>query len=197
MDLTVKTAPTKFSIDTNLVKAAKRIRHANEDQMIAFWIAAADAYVEKRTNRALMEQTLVLRLRRILPTVFLPRPPLKSIVSVKYTPESGSAVTVDASGYRQSLDRMVTRLDLYDVPMLGRRGTMEIEYVAGASTPDEVPSPLRQASLLLAAHWVTAREASFLDPRIMNVSKKTVFGVDALVKEYRVPNADTLNDDWS
>lgn len=197
MDLTVKTAPTKFSIDKSIVKAGKRIRHNSEDLMIDFWVAAADAYIEKRTNRALMEQTLVLRLRKILPTVFLPRPPLLSITHVKYTPENGSEVTVDEADYRESIDRMVTRLDIFEVPMLGRRGTMEIEYVAGATEPDDVPFPLRQASYLLAAHWLTSREAAFMDPRIMNVSKKVVFGVDELTMEYRVPNGYTLNDDWS
>lgn len=197
MDLTVKVPPTKFSIDVALAKGARRIRHASEDHLIEFWIAAADAHVEKSTNRALMEQTLVLRLRKILPTVFLPRPPLSQIIHVKYTPENGDTVTVDEEGYRQSIDRMVTRLDIYEVPILGRRGTMEIEYVAGASDPCDVPPPLRQASLMLVGHWLMAREATYMDPRIMNISKKTELGFDELVREYRVPNGDTLNDDWS
>lgn len=197
MDLTVKTAPIKFSIDKALVKAGKRIRQDSEDTITDFWIAAADAYVEKRTNLALMEQTLVLRLRKILPTVFLPRPPLASITHVKYTQQDGDEVTVDGADYRETIDRMVTRLDIFEIPLLGLKGTMEIEYVAGAATSEGVPAPLRQASYLMAAHWLTAREASFMDPRIMNVSKKTVFGVDELVKEYRVPNGYTLNDDQS
>lgn len=196
MDLTQKTAPTLISIDVALVKAGKRIRHASEDSLIQFWIAAADEYVEKRTNLALMEQTFVLRLRRILPTVFLPRPPLTSITHVKYTPEGGSEIAVGEADYRRTIDRMVTRLDIHEIPMLGRSGTMEIEYVAGADDPEKVPAALRQATYLLAAHYLTAREASYREPRIMQVEKTISFGVDALVKEFRVPNATDLNGGW-
>lgn len=98
MDLTRTVAPTLTSIDVALVKAGKRIRHGTEDDLIAFWIRAADEYVEKRTNLALMQQTFVLRLRRILPSVQLPRPPLKSITSVKYAVTGGTVSDVSAHG---------------------------------------------------------------------------------------------------
>ena len=196
MDLTVKTPATLTSIDKDLVKAGKRIRHASEDDLIDFWIKAADQYVEKRTNLALMEQTFVLRLRRVLPTVYLPRPPLASIVHVKYTPEGGSEVTVAEEDRDTTHDRMLARIDIHEIPTLGRSGTMEIEYVAGADDPEKVPAPLRQASYLLAAQWLTAREAEYLDPRIMKVNKKISFGVDEACKEYRVPNGTDLNGGW-
>lgn len=191
MDLTVKTAATLTSIDAALVKANKRILHNSEDALITFWIQAADQYVEKRGNIALMEQTFVLRLRRILPCVQLPRPPLNAITSVKYTPEGGSEQTLADPTVR--IDRMLATID---TGLECQAGTMTIEYVAGADDPEKVPAPLRQASLLLASHYLTSREASYFEPRIMQVEKKIVFGVDELIKEYRIPNATDINGGW-
>jgi uncharacterized phiE125 gp8 family phage protein len=196
MDLTVKTPPTATSIDVALVKANKRIRHASEDALIEFWIKVADAYVEKRANRALMRQTLVLRLSRVLPFVYLPRPPFADMTHVKYTPLDGDEVTVASDGYIRTTDSMLQRLDIAALGGYSQSGAMEIEYTAGAAAAEDVPAPLRQASLLLASHYLVSREAAFQDPRIMNVEKKIVFGVDELVKEYRVPNGSALNDGW-
>lgn len=186
MDLTVTVAPTLFSIDKDLVKANERIRHASEDTLIDFWIAAADRYIEKRTNRALLTQTLKLRLRRILPTVQLPKPPFQQLVSITVAPAQGMAPTIDTSTVK---NRIVDMIPVIDIPGLSDAdGTMEIEYKAGWTEAAKVPSDLRLASLLIASHWATSREASFMDPRIMQVEKKIPFGFDELIKEQRIIN---------
>jgi uncharacterized phiE125 gp8 family phage protein len=193
MDLTLKTPATKTSISVDLVKAGKRIRHGSEDDLIEFWIRAADEYVEKRTNLSLMEQTYVLRLRRILPSVQLPRPPLKSITSVKYAVTGGTEQVLSDPDDRVRIDRMLPTID---TGLVEHAGTMEIEYVVGADDPEKVPAALRQASYLLAASWVESRAATYQEPRIMQVEKKISFGVDQLTKELRVPNGTDLNGGW-
>lgn len=193
MDLTLKTPAAQTSIDVAMVKAGQRIRHGSEDDLITLWIKAADEYVEKRTNLALMEQTFVLRLRRVLPVVQLPRPPLKSITHVKYQTGSGSEIVLPDPDNRVRIDRMLATID---TGLVEQPGTMEIEYVAGAEDPEKVPAALRQAVYLLAASWVSSREATYQEPRIMQVEKKISFGVDQLVAEYRVPNATDLNGGW-
>jgi len=193
MDLTLKTPATATSISVDLVKAGKRIRHASEDDLITFWIKAADEYVEKRTNLALMEKTFVLRLRRILPAVQLPRPPLKTITSVKYAVAGGTEQALSDPNDRVRIDRMLPTID---TGLVEQAGTMEIEYVVGSDDPDKVPAALRQATYLLAAHYVTSREAVYFEPRIMQVEKTISFGVDQICKEHRIPNATDLNGGW-
>jgi len=189
MDLVVTTGPTATSIDKALLKANKRIRHASEDDLLDFWIKAADAFIEKETNRALMEQTIRLRLGRVMPVVQLLRPPLKEIVSITYTTDAEH--TVDPADTGQVI---VDMLPTITIPALmssfptGTDGTMEVIYKAGWATPEAVPAPLRQAALLLASHYVTSREAAFMDMRLMQVEKKIAFGVDELLRNYRVPN---------
>lgn len=193
MDLKLKTAPSLTSIDVDLVKAGKRIRHGSEDQQIEFWIKAADQYIEKRTNLALMKQTYVLRLRRILPVVQLPRPPLITIGSISYKSEGGSASILPDPNDRVRIDRMLPTID---TGLVEQAGTMEIEYDVGADDPEAVPPDLRQAVYLLAASWVESRSATYQEPRIMQVEKKISYGVDQLVKEHRIPNATDLNGGW-
>jgi uncharacterized phiE125 gp8 family phage protein len=193
MDLTQTVAPTLTSIDATLVAKGKRIRSSSESDLIEFWIKAADAYIEKRTNLALMEQTLQLRLRRILPFVLLPRTAAADVQSVKFTPDGGAEATIADTAYTQTVDRMLTRLDF---GLVEQPGTMTIVYKAGADEPEKVPAPLRQASYLLAASWVSSREATYQEPRIMQVEKKISSGVDELTKEFRVPNGTDLNGGW-
>jgi len=193
MDLTLKTPATATSISVDLVKAGKRIRHGSEDELIEFWIKAADEYVEKRANLALMQQTFVLRLRRILPSVQLPRPPLKTITSIKYAAAGGTEQVLSDPNDRVRIDRMLPTID---TGLVEQAGTMEIEYVVGADDPEKVPAALRQATYLLAASWISSREATYNEPRIMQVAKKIEFGVDSLVKELRVPNGTDLNGGW-
>ena len=193
MDLKQKTAPSLTSIDVALVKAGKRIRHNSEDSLVEFWIKAADEYVEKRANIALMEQTFVLRLRRILPVVQLPRPPLKTITSITYKTGSGSDSVLSDPNDHVRIDRMLATID---TGLVEQSGSMEIEYIAGIDDPEKVPGLLRQAVYLLAAAWVESRSATYQEPRIMNVEKKISYGVDQAIKDFRVPNATDLNGGW-
>lgn len=196
MDLTIKTVPSATSITLEMAKAQKRVRHGSEDDLINLYLKAADAYIEKRANIAVMEQTLVLRLSRVLPVIYLPRPPIGTITHVKYTPRGGAQVIPGSDDYVETTDRMLRRIEISALGGYCQDGAMEVEYKAGAANADAVPAPLRQAALMLVAHWMSNREATFIDPRIMNVNKKVAFGVDELIKEYRVPNGTSLNDGW-
>jgi uncharacterized phiE125 gp8 family phage protein len=203
MDLTITTAPSLRSITKELVKQNKRIRHASEDDLIDFWIDAADRYVEKETNRSLLTQTLTLRLRAVLPVIQLPRPPLAEITSISYTPEGEATIVVDVD---TEIERWTQdMLPTIHIPAIevaygedcAAEGTMEIVYEAGWGAAEAVPTDIRLASLQLASHWLTSREAAFMDPRIMNVEKKIAFGVDQLLKNHRVPNTNTpINGGW-
>ncbi len=191
MDLTVKIAPVATSIDSTLVKQNKRITHSQEDSLIDFWIEAADSYIERKCNISVLEQTLVLKISRVLPVISLPRPPLVSITHVKYTKGDQSTVTVAAADYIQTNANMLAVLEIPEITS-EEEGTMEIEYVAGRALPAEVPSDIRQAALLLTSHWVTSREAAYLDPKIMDVEKKIAFGVDQLLAQNRIPNVNSM-----
>lgn len=193
MDLVITTPPSATTIDKDLVKSNKRIRHTLEDTLIDFWIAAADEYVERRANIALMEQTLELNLTRILPEVSLPRPPLLNLVSAVYTPKDGVETPLTVGNL---VRRNCNMLPVINTGLTEADGTMKFIYTAGRAEDDaaEIPPSLRQAVLLLASHYVTSREAAYLDPKIMMVEKKIAFGVDKLIANHTVINTgDPIN----
>lgn len=201
MDLTIVTRPTLTSIDAAKVKANKRLLNASEDSLITGWIEAADDYVARLANASLMEQTLKLRLGAVLTKFSLPRPTIGSpavpvtITALTVTPEDGSTITVDLSGLIIRVSEMLPVITVPEiVTAYGEdsitEGEMEITYKAGYDDAANVPPAVTQATLLLASHFTTSREAVFMDQRIMNVEKKIQFGVDSLIGAYRIPNAD-------
>lgn len=189
MDVTVRATSTEHVITPEQVRQNKRIMNSLEDDLIAGWIEAAEDYVERTTNRALMTQELTLSIPMILKTVSLPRPPFESIQEIRLTPDEGAASTIPGtgSGIMARVRRMVTEFDVPDVTF-SKPGYMEIDYTAGASIASAVPAALKQAVLLLASHYLTSREAAYMDPRLMMVQKKIPYGVDELCARYRVPN---------
>lgn len=195
MDLTVTTPESLTSVDKALLKASKRILHAREDDLIDFWLRVADDFVRDRSQTGMMSRTLTLKIARVLPVFQLPFPPVQSITSVKYTIDDESEVVVNTSTGLKS--RIVEMLPTYTITALDGKeyaGTMEIVYVSGYASAAAVPSALRQATLLLAAHYVNSREAEYLDPRAIVVERKIAFGVDELIRLLRVPPVnETMN----
>lgn len=187
MDISVTTPPVLTSVPVALVRANRRILNTAEDALLQFWIRAADAYVEKECNIALMEQTLTLRLTAVLQTVQLPRPLFREFVSVKYTIEGAAETTVSTAGIKVRKQDMLSTFDIPAITSV-EAGEMEIEYKAGYADQASVPADIGHAVMLLASHWSTSREAAFMDPRIMNVEKKIAFGVDQHLRHHRVIN---------
>ncbi len=197
MDVKVTTPATITSITKDLVKENKRILYAHEDNIIDFWIKVADAYVENATNTSLMKRTLRMAISKVLPVVQLPFPPLYAApTSIKYTLSGQTEVIVNPA-------TDVTTTTVYMLPTLAitsldgyasRDGKMTIDWEAGYNDPNLVPFQLRQASLLLASHYLSSREAAYLDPKAILIERKIAFGVDDLVQQLRVPNTNaTIN----
>lgn len=119
-------------------------------------IVAAREYCENITGRALAKQTIKAYPERFSSLMELPRTPIRSITSVKYTDASGATTTMDAANY--ALDGEYGRLLFYTIPSFAPRAMnpIEIEYDAGFTA---APKLIRQAMLLLIGHWYTNREA--------------------------------------
>lgn len=194
MDVTVIAPATQTSITKELVKDSKRIVHDLEDDLIDFWIKVADAYVETATNTSLMRQTRRMNISRVLPVVQIPYPPLHQITTFKYTIDGKTEVTVDPALDTKS--RTVFMLPTYTVNAITKEwgGSMTIEYEAGYDDPNKVPVQLRQASLLLATHYLSSREAAYLDPKAILIERKIAYGVDQLLAQFVIPNTnETIN----
>ena len=154
-------------------KAQCRVEDASEDTLIGVLIDAATAHFDGWTGvlgRCLAEQTWRQDFDSWARPLRLPLWPVISVTSVTYLDANGDSQTVASANYtlrRDAGGAVVDFLDTYDFPTLqtSTPAAVSVTYVAGyADSEDETPvstapAPIRQAMLLLIAHWHANREA--------------------------------------
>jgi uncharacterized phiE125 gp8 family phage protein len=181
------TPPAMEPVLLDDAKAYLRLDTDDEDAFVTAAIVAARVHVEALTRRVLIEQGW---------RVYFDAWPRKRIVTIPVAPLIAvDALTVyDAAGEPQTIDPDDYEVDTIAVPgrivasaavpMASRTiNGIEIDVTAGygASSVD-VPGPLRQAIMMLVAHWYEHRGpvghdlAGTLPP----------FGFDALIASYRI-----------
>lgn len=189
LQIKVVTPPSVEPVTLVEAKLHCKVDVTTDDDLITALIVAAREEIERRTWRALVTQTLELILSDwpSADRIELPRAPLQSITSVKYKDKDGNETTWPGANYLAGTDSVPGVLalawnaswpsvDLYPVEPI------RIRFVAGYGLAASVPTSLKQAVLLLVAHWYEQREAGG-----DTVSEKAgiPFGVEALVRSYR------------
>lgn len=96
----VTTAPTTEPITVAELKMFARIDGSDEDTLLESFIEAARMAAERYLNRALIEQTVTLKMDFWPGEIIeLPRPPLISITSVSTLDEDDTATAYDSDYY--------------------------------------------------------------------------------------------------
>lgn len=181
------TAPALEPVSLEDARAHLRIDGEDDDTFLTTAIAAARVHVEAVTRRVLIGQEW---------RVYLDAWPRSRIVRIGVAPLiSVDAVTVyGADGEPETASPDDYDVDVVSVPgrlILGAgvRGAhraangIEIDVTAGygASSVD-IPAPLRQAMMMLVAHWYEHRGAVGHDL----AGEIPPLGFDALVAPYRI-----------
>ncbi|MFZ4605159.1 MAG: head-tail connector protein [Caulobacter sp.] len=161
MSVVIITAPTPDLYLAD-VKAYLRIEHADDDAVIEGFIAAASAWVDGPNgilNRSIWPQTLELRQDDFTAPVSLPYGPVSAIVSVKYIDADGVEQTVGSSVYELADGVLgLAHNQSWPTPR-GDVGGVRIRYAAGHSVGEREVQTVKQALLMLIAHWNANREA--------------------------------------
>lgn len=168
------------------VKAHSRISSTDEDGLLTSLIAAARGYTERRTRRQIILRGLDLHLDDFpagrIP-ITLPRPPLRSVNQIRYVTDDGST-TIATTNLVIDADSEPGRVSMIDGQVWPTprdvMNAVTITYTAGYAQASDVPQELKQAMLLLVAHWYEHREAVGLGI----VSKPIEFTYDALTGSY-------------
>jgi uncharacterized phiE125 gp8 family phage protein len=165
-----------------------------EDAMVLLLIKAMREYAEHLTGRALVSQTLELRLDSFPSgggVIELPRPPLRSVSSISYVDSSSALQSLETSpqGWQEDLASEPGRVAPL-TPSTGwpdteseTLGAVRIRYVAGYANPNAVPRSVRL--------WMQTRLATFNENREQIVVGSTVSVlprpfVDGLLDSLRV-----------
>lgn len=185
MTLILVTPPAAEPVTLAEAKTFLKIEHDDEDTLIGTLIAAARLHVEAATRRVLVLQSWRLVLdgwppRRL---VEVPLSPVASVDAITVYDGEGEPAVLDPAGYVADVTSSPARILV--------RGTVapeatfngiEIDLTAGYGETDDVPAPLRQAVLQLAAHWYERREPVAFG----GSAQPAPLGFEALIAPYRV-----------
>lgn len=182
------TPPAHEPVTLDEAKAQCRVRHTEEDELIADAIRAARGHAEAYLNSSLVRQT-----RRAyfdsFPSgkgVILPRPPVIEVTEISYVDWSGNAQTLAAGEFRVDLNPYAPALwPLYDSYWPDARhysGAISALYVAGHDSAADIPEDIRHAVLMLTEHFYTNRGAV----NVGNIVSEMKIGAYGLLDLHRV-----------
>ncbi|MEL7027677.1 MAG: head-tail connector protein [Pseudomonadota bacterium] len=165
MALKLVTPPGVEPVSLAEAKAHARIDHADEDTYVSGLIVAARRLAEARTGRSFISQTWRLTLDAFPPgdEICLARGPVQSVAYVKTFDADDIESILDPARYvvdGESRPPRIVRKPELSWPFVGRAAEgVEIQYVAGyGAAASDVPEELRQAILMLTAHFYEQRE---------------------------------------
>ena len=135
-----------------------------EDNLITQLIQAAREYCQDYQNRAYCTQTWYLWLDEWPEYIKVPLPPLVSVTSIKYYDTTNAEATMTASDYYADTNSTPGRVVLawgktWPGTTLRPANGICVEFVCGYGAASTVPAAVKQAMLLLIAHWYENREA--------------------------------------
>jgi uncharacterized phiE125 gp8 family phage protein len=142
-------------------KAWLRVEHDDDDDAIGALIAGARLHVEARTRRALIAQSWRL-VRDRWPAngrIALRPAPVTALDAVRVYDGEDVAHTLDLQGFVLDVAGSALAFPPFAPAAPGRSAAgIEIDLTAGyGDVADDVPQPLRQAILMLVAHWYENR----------------------------------------
>jgi uncharacterized phiE125 gp8 family phage protein len=159
---------------------------------VADLIATARETCEEYQNRAYLTQTWELWLDAWPPVVEIPRPPLQSIVSIKWYDRDNAEHIIDAADYFADVNSEPGRVLMNPGKSwpanLRPASGISITFTAGHAEAASVPRRVRQAILLLVAEWYLNREATSLTGKggAEKFNREIPFGVTRLLDYDRV-----------
>jgi uncharacterized phiE125 gp8 family phage protein len=164
----VITAPATEPVSLANVREQIGITDASDtasDAIITRRIIEARQWVEGYIRRALISQTLEIRLDCFQEYIYLPCPPVSSITSVKYIDTDGTEQTVSTSDYVLDDYPLVPFIrEAYDSTWPTPRdepNAVRVRYVAGyGANATDVPQLIREAIMLIVGHWMNFQPQS-------------------------------------
>ena len=164
---TLVTPPADEPVTLAEIKDHLRVSGTAEDSLLALYAQMAREAVEEECWRALMPQAWEM----LLPAwpangiIELPRPPLQSVTSIKYTDDDGVTQTLAAANYRVDIAREPGRVVLaptgeWPSDALDTSNPIAVRFVAGYADASAVPTMAKAAILLQTAEIYANREAA-------------------------------------
>ncbi|MDZ4250308.1 MAG: phage head-tail connector protein [Candidatus Nanopelagicales bacterium] len=148
-----------------------RLRHNDDDPLIARLVDGATEFYENRIGRQLMEASFRLELIAFPCVIELPRPPAKSVTKIEYVDTAGDLQTLAAATYQTDLASEPARImpaygEVWPSTRCNTFAAVQVTFVAGYGTkPGLVPEA--DSIWILAAVERMYRLSSGVSDRVM------------------------------
>lgn len=188
MSAILTSAPALEPVSLAEAKAHLRLDTDTDDALVATLIIAARQHVERATKRVLISQDWNLFHDAFPPCGILELAiaPVLAVNAVTVHDGAGGTTVIDPAAYQVDTVSAPARVALLNAGARLHPGRplngIEIAVTAGyGAAAADVPAPLRQAILMLLAHWYEQREAA----SAVGAPVSVPFGVAALVAPYQ------------
>ncbi len=164
MPLTLVTPPSMLPVTLDMAKAYLKVDGTDEDALIEALLAAATSRIEFECALALISQQWSLYRDRWpgCGILEIPLHPVQAVEEIRILTPAG-LIAVDPALYQTDLSGRPARIRaLPEFPEeTDGLNVVEVRVRAGfGDTPEDVPADLRQAILLVVAHWFENREGT-------------------------------------
>ena len=164
------TAPAAEPVSVAEAKTQCRVDTSDDDAYIGTLITAAREYIESTLDISMITQTWEARYD-VFPLweIILPRPPMATgTVTVIYRDEAGNNQTITSAASAFQVDSNIVPGRIYPLydnvwpAVRGDENSVTVRWNAGyGATGASAPGILKQACLLLVAHWYEMRQPVF------------------------------------
>jgi uncharacterized phiE125 gp8 family phage protein len=156
-----------------------------QDAVLSSFLRAAMAAIEARTGKALIEREFTLSVSTLKNATALPLSvaPVTVIADVSLVSRGGTVQSVNSAVYWLERDSNSPRLRPTAACLPGPEagGVLRIRFLAGYGPEwDDIPGDMRQAVMMLAAHYYEYRHDTALAGGCMP------FGVTSLIERFRM-----------
>ena len=154
----------------------------SQDALLEAYLGAAMAAIEARTGKVILEREYVWEISRWNSGTCqgLPVSPVTAVTSVTLVAFDGTETVVPASSYTLRPDSLRPEIVAGALPVIPHNGTVRIVFTAGFGPVwEDAPADLRQAVLMLAAHYYEHRDLAG------EGAGEMPFGVQALIQRFQ------------
>ena len=165
MSLVLTSGPAVEPVTLAEAKAHLRLDNTAEDLLITTLITTSRMHIESRLGIALNTQAWSLFIDRLPASHVIPVPlrPLSALNAVRIYADDNTISPLPLAAFEldglSTPPRLIIRSGVAITSALRKSNAIEINVTAGfGPAPADVPAPIRQALLLLIAHWYEHRD---------------------------------------